>query len=139
MAGEGGLANTKLLPARLTEGASEDHMIHRFLFVVATEQTTVVIPYIVVSMFEHVTCVQSVVHEKPAKNFDTHGASRAPEKRESWMGIGVSKKEPVVVGWLINRFTPGIVPYIVVRCRQVHVRGELLNVSHFVQGLWRER
>ena len=56
-AGEGGPISSKFLPAGSTERASENHMIHRLLVMGATEQTTVIISYIIVSMLEHVTCV----------------------------------------------------------------------------------
>ena len=61
-AGEGWPANPKFLPARLTEWASKDHMVHNFLVVVAAEQATVVINYVIMSTLEHVTCIQSVIH-----------------------------------------------------------------------------
>ena len=56
-AGEGGPINSMFLLAGSTEWASENHMIHRLLIMGATEQTTVVISYIIVTALEHVTCV----------------------------------------------------------------------------------
>ena len=90
--------NVKLSPAALTERASEDHMVHSFLVMVTAKQATVVITYIIMTTFEHITCIQLAIHQKLAKNFETHDTTRAPEKRESGMGVRVSKVEPVVVG-----------------------------------------
>ena len=72
MAGEGGPANTKFLPARLTEGASEDHMVDGFLDVLPTWYVVKIIPNVIMPPFEHIACVEPVHEKQPSKHLQLH-------------------------------------------------------------------
>ena len=64
--------NTYLGPTPFAELAGEDHMLESLISILPTKETCEVIPDVIVSSSQHVTCVQPVVQQQPSKYFDFH-------------------------------------------------------------------